>query len=136
VGYADIAIKNPGHWIFEGTGLKDGDSLKHLVGWEYHGFPLKKDSSIAVLGIGKIETNRFSSNDPPDHAMVMYTAEKGNFVFNAGTCFWSLPLSSPPGYKNPVNNQGELGKEVIDFTREDPRIQKITKNLLDRAIRM
>jgi hypothetical protein len=36
---------------------------------------------------------------------LLYT--KGNFVFNAGTCFWSMLLSMPPGYQKPVCNQGE-----------------------------
>ena len=134
VGYGDIVLRNTNHWIFEGTGIKEGDTLKDLVGWEYHGYPLKKDSTLVVLGIGKLSPNKFSGPDAPDHAMVMYTAAKGNYVFNAGTCFWSLPLSSPPGYQNPVNNQGELGKDVLDFTKEDPRIQRIMKNLLERAV--
>ncbi|MEO5599827.1 MAG: N,N-dimethylformamidase beta subunit family domain-containing protein [Cyclobacteriaceae bacterium] len=134
VGYADIIVQNADHWIYEGTGVKNGDLLEDLVGWEYHGYPLKRDSSLTVLGIGKIKPNKHGNPDAPDHAMVMYTAKKGNFVFNAGTCFWSLPLSKPPGYQNPVNNQGELGKEVIDFTKAAPRIQRITKNLLDRAV--
>ena len=134
VGYTDIVIKNADHWIFEGTGIQEGDSLKDMVGWEYHGYPLKKDSTLVLLGLGKIKPNKHGDPEAPDHAMVIYTTEKGNFVFNAGTCFWSLPLSSPPGYKNPVNNQGELGKQVINFTKEDPRIQRITKNLLDRAV--
>ena len=135
VGYADISIRNPDHWVFEGTGLKEGDKLKDLVGWEYHGYPLKKDSTLMVLGVGKIKPSKFKNPEAPDHAMVLYTAAKGNFVFNAGTCFWSLPLSSPPGYKNPVDNEGELGKRVMDFSHEDSRIQRITKNLLDHAIR-
>ena len=27
----------PEHWIFEGTGMKKGDRIRGLVGWEYHG---------------------------------------------------------------------------------------------------
>jgi hypothetical protein len=134
VGYADIVVRNSDHWIFEGTGLHNGDTLKDIVGWEYHGFPLKKDSSLVILGTGKIKPNKFADDNPPDHAMVIYTAAKGNFVFNAGSCFWNLPLSNPPGFRNPVNNQGDLGKETIDFTREDVRIQRITDNLLRKAI--
>jgi hypothetical protein len=134
VGYSDIVVRNTGHWIFEGTGLADGDTLKDMVGWEYHGFPLKKDSSLVILGTGELQPNKFSSNDAPDHAMVIYTAAKGNFVFNAGSCFWNLPLAAPPGYKEPVNNQGDLGKRTFDFSKGDARVQRITKNLLDRAV--
>jgi hypothetical protein len=34
-------------------------------------------------------------------------------------------LSSPPGFQNPPRK---------DFRRNDPRIQRITKNILDRMI--
>ena len=29
----------PDHWIFAGTGMKKGDRIPGLVGWEYHGDP-------------------------------------------------------------------------------------------------
>ncbi|HYG20196.1 MAG TPA: N,N-dimethylformamidase beta subunit family domain-containing protein [Ohtaekwangia sp.] len=134
VGYADIVCAHTDHWLFAGTGLKDGDTLKHLVGWEYHGYPLRKDSSLIVLGRSRIKPNKFASENAKDHAMTIYRAEKGNFVFNAGTCFWPLPLSTPPGFKNPVNNQGDMGKAVIDFTTDDPAVQRMTKNLLGKAL--
>src|SRR6266542_2282355 len=39
VGLADWKCTAPEHWLFKGTGMKKGDSIKDLVGWEYHGFP-------------------------------------------------------------------------------------------------
>ncbi|HEX6227462.1 MAG TPA: N,N-dimethylformamidase beta subunit family domain-containing protein [Chryseolinea sp.] len=135
VGYGDIVWKNTGHWLFEGTGIKDGDATKELIGWEYHGFPVKKDSSLIVVGSGKILPNKFANENPPDHAVTIYAGPKGNFVFNAGTCFWNLALSTPPGFQTPVNNQGDLGKKIVAYAKEDPRIQRLTKNLLDNAIR-
>ena len=33
-GGADWACSKPDHWIFEGTGMKAGDSIPGLVGWE------------------------------------------------------------------------------------------------------
>lgn len=135
VGYGDLVFRNTDHWIFEGTGIAEGDTARELVGWEYHGYPLKEDTTMKVLGIGKIMPNKFARENAPDQAMTIYTAAKGNFVFNAGTCFWNLPLSTPPGFQTPVNNQGELGKQVVNYVKEDKRIQKITANLLDRAIR-
>jgi hypothetical protein len=135
VGYGDIALQNTDHWIYGGVGIQDGDTLEDLVGWEYHGYPLKEDTSLIVLGTGKIEPNKFADDNPPDHAMTIYTAAKGNFVFNAGTCFWPLALSTPPGFKNPVNNQGDQGKSVIDFTRGNSKVERITKNLLERALK-
>lgn len=134
VGYADVVFQNTDHWIFEGTGISEGDTAKELVGWEYHGYPLKKDSSLVVLGTGKIKPNKFADDNPQDHAITIYTAQSGNFVFNAGTCIWSLPLSTPPGFQTPVNNQGDLGKQVLGYRKDDGRIQRMTRNLLERAI--
>ena len=134
VGYGDIVLKNTKHWIYEGSGVEQDSILKDLLGWEYHGYPVKKDSSLVVLGSTKPTPNKFTDADAPDHTVTIYTASKGNFVFNAGTCLWSMPLSNPPGVMRPVNNQGELGKKTMNYKSEDPRIQRITKNLLDRAI--
>ena len=59
------------------------------------------------------------------YATTIYTAPKGNLVFNAGTCWWNVVLSSPPGFQSPPRK---------DFLRNDARIQRITKNVLDRMI--
>ncbi len=134
VGYSDYVCTMPDHWIYEGTGMQKGDKIIDLVGWEYHGFPVKEDSSLLILARNKIFPNKFGNPDAEDHAATIYTAEKGNFVFNAGTCFWSLPLSSPPGFQNPVNNQEEMGHKICDFTKDDSRVQQITRNLLAKAL--
>jgi hypothetical protein len=133
VGYGAIVISAADHWAFEGTGVRNGDTLEDMIGWEYHGLPLKKDPSLVILGQGKIQPNKFADDDAPDHAMVIYTAPKGNFVFNAGTCFWNMPLSTPPGFKNPVNNQGDDGKRTIDFTKGNKVVERVTRNLLERV---
>ncbi|MEX0884400.1 MAG: N,N-dimethylformamidase beta subunit family domain-containing protein, partial [Cyclobacteriaceae bacterium] len=36
-GGGDWIITKPDHWIFEGTGIKNGDRIRGLIGWEYHG---------------------------------------------------------------------------------------------------
>jgi hypothetical protein len=122
VGAADWTCKAPDHWVFAGTGMKEGDSIPQLVGWEYHGPPMKNDPSLVVLASGK--TKRYREQTDREYAAVIYTAPKGNFVFNAATCWWNMLLARPPGAANPPNT---------DFSKEDGRVQKITKNLLDRA---
>jgi hypothetical protein len=124
VGAADWTCRAPDHWMFEGTGMKDGDSIPQLVGWEYHGPPMRDDPSLVVLARGK--TRRGQQETNREYASVLYTAPKGNFVFNAATCWWNMPLSRPPGAVNPPRT---------DFSREDRRVQRITKNLLDRMLR-
>ncbi|HEU5117946.1 MAG TPA: N,N-dimethylformamidase beta subunit family domain-containing protein [Isosphaeraceae bacterium] len=120
VGLGDWVCRKPSHWLFEGSGMKEGDRISQLVGWEYHGYPLREGGDLEVLATG--ETNQ--TNDPP-YAATIYSAERGNFVFNAATCWWSMLLSRPPGAQNPPNK---------DFRKPDPRVEQITRNLLNRMI--
>lgn len=121
VGMADWVCVAPEHWVFSGTGMRNGDSIRDLVGWEYHGEPLKEDPSLVVLATSPL---RDKADDPPQAATI-YEGAGGNIVFNAGTCWWSMALSSPPGYVNPRNR---------DFREDDKRVQQITRNVLDRMI--
>jgi hypothetical protein len=122
VGLGNWTVKQANHWLFEQTGLKNGDVIPDLVGWEYHGPPLRNDPSLVVLAQSKLDDKW--KPDPDTYATTIYNGPKGNFVFNAATCWWSMPLSSPPGFRNPP------GK---DFIKEDVRVQQMTRNLLNRA---
>lgn len=65
---------------------------------------------------------------PQKWTATLYPGPKGNFVFNAATIFWAQGLSTPPGHVLPWSH----------FNRPhgpDLRIQKITENLLQRAIK-
>jgi hypothetical protein len=134
VGYTSFVCKAPHHWLFENTGMKQNDSIENFVGWEYHGLPLGDNKNTVVVAQNKIQPNKFRDKEAPDHAATVYTTEKGNFVFNAGTCWWSMLLAAPPGYQNPVNNQGPQNYKVIDFSKGDKRVQQMTKNLLSRCL--
>ncbi len=123
VGFADWTSDNAEHWAFDGTNMKPGDRVAQLVGWEYHGAPLATHPGLVVLSEGPVYAA--SGERTGKYATTLYTARKGNFVFNAGTCWWNVVLSSPPGFQNPPRK---------DFRRNDPRIQRITKNILDRMI--
>jgi N,N-dimethylformamidase beta subunit-like, C-terminal len=122
VGMADWVCEKPDHWVFAGTEMKKGDAIPNLVGWEYHGQPVGSSPSMVVLATSPI---RGRPNSPP-HTGTIYEGPKGNVVFNAGTCWWNMVLSSPPGFINPPNR---------DFSNDDPRVQQITRNILDRMIK-
>jgi hypothetical protein len=124
VGLGDWIVKAPGHWLFDGTGMRAGDRIPGLVGWEYHGPPLRDDPSLVVVAGGPVVDMQGRTQDR-EFAAVVYDGPAGNVVFNAGTCWWSMVLASPPGFANPPNK---------DFTRDDPRVQRITRNLLARMI--
>ena len=100
VGFADWTSDNPEHWAFEGTNMKKGDRVAQLVGWEYHGAPLGKHPDLVVLSEGPV----YGANGREAHRHVRDDAlhgAQGNLVFNAGTCWWNVVLSSPPGFQNP-----------------------------------
>ncbi len=50
-GGGDWVVAKPEHWMFEGTGLKNGDRIPGLIGWEYHGDPPKL-SGLEVVAAG------------------------------------------------------------------------------------
>ncbi|HEY5744923.1 MAG TPA: N,N-dimethylformamidase beta subunit family domain-containing protein [Chryseolinea sp.] len=125
VGLADWICAAPDHWAFEGTDMKKGDRVKQLVGWEFHGPPLpEKAKNLVVLAEGFV-TKYDGTSTNRKYASTIYTAEKGNFVFNAATCWWNKVLSAPPAYMNPP---------YMFFAEGDERIRKITKNILNRMI--
>ena len=122
-GGGDWTVVKPEHWIFEGTGMKKGDRIPGLIGWEYHGDP----AEIPGLEIVAAGTAWVGGEKPQQWTATIYPGPKGNFVFNASTIFWSQGLSAPPGHMLPWSH----------WTRPhgpDDRVQRITHNLLDRAI--
>jgi hypothetical protein len=124
VGFADWTCDRPDHWVFEGTKMNKGDAVAQLVGWEYHGPPLGKHADLVVLSEGTVYGWN-GERRKGTYATTIYTTPKGNLVFDAGTCWWNVLLSTPPGFQNPPRRE---------FRRSDARIQRITKNLLDRMI--
>jgi hypothetical protein len=61
----------------------------------------------------------------------IYTGAKGNFVFQAGTCYWPLFLARTPAYQDPYPQRGP----VIDVSTPDPRVQRMTLNLFKKALK-
>jgi hypothetical protein len=123
-GGGDWTCAKPEHWVFEGTGLKKGDSIRGLVGWEHHGAPAKIPGN-EVVAEGLVWTGGVT---PVPYTATLYPGPKGNFVFNAATVFWAQGLSSPPGHMLPWTHWARP-------SGPDPRVQRITQNLLQRAIR-
>ena len=123
-GGADWACMLPDHWIFEGTGMRRGDAVPGLVGWEWHGDPAPIPG-LEIVASGPTQDAPGKPNGGVFTATV-YPGPKGNFVFNAATIWWGDGLSEPPGYVRPSVYTTPHGP--------DPRIQQITRNLLSRAL--
>ena len=114
----------PDHWLFAGTGMKKGDSIKNLLGWEWHGAPAMSLPGMQVVAEGDAIIN---SKKVGHYTATVYDGPKGNVVFNAATIWWANGLSSPPGHKNP-------SRHGITQQGPDERVQKITHNLFQRMI--
>ena len=132
-GYGDWTVINPDHWVYNGTGLQAGDKLPGLLGWEYHGAPFKDVPGLTLLAHSELFGNEAEpanfmwEESDGRHAAIIYPGGHGNWVFNAGTIWWAEGLSSPPGHIPAVGIGGRP-------QGTDPRVQRMTRNLLDRCI--
>lgn len=123
-GGADWACSLPDHWIFEGTGMKAGDAIPGLVGWEWHGDPAPIPG-LEIVSTGPTQSAPGKLNGG-QYTATVYPGPKGNIVFNASTIWWADGLSAPPGYVRPSVYTSPQGP--------DPRVQRITKNVLSRML--
>ncbi|MBL9084409.1 MAG: hypothetical protein JNK76_21590, partial [Planctomycetales bacterium] len=121
-GGGDWTVTKPEHWMFAGTGLKPGDRIPGLVGWEYHGGPADLPGlEIVAEGRAWVGGTKLST-----WAATIYPGPKQNFVFNAATIFWCQDLAMPPGHTLPWSHWSRPHGP-------DSRVQRITHNLLERA---
>lgn len=124
-GGGDWIVTKPEHWIFEGTGMKKGDRIPGIVGWEYHGDPPKDIPGLEVVAAG---TAWVGGVRPQQWTATIYPGPKGNFVFNASTIFWCQDLGSPPGHILPWSHWSRPHGP-------DARVERITHNVLKRALK-
>ena len=116
------------HWLYEGTGLRDGDRLVNLVGQEYDSyFPELANQGTVILARSPIDAvidaghrpGRYVS--PAIHNATIYTANSGATVFAAGTFQWSWALDQ-------FGDRSYRGAA----TPFDERVVRMTQNLFDR----
>jgi hypothetical protein len=120
-GGGDWVCRKPNHWLFARSGMKEGDGIPGLVGWEWHGDPAPIPG-LEVVASGKTQCPR--PHGEGTFTATIYPGPKNNFVFNAATIWWADGLSEPPGYVRPAVYTRPRGP--------DPRVQRITANLLER----
>ena len=123
-GGGDWVVEKPDHWIFAGTDMKKGDAIPGLIGWEYHGDPPADIPGLEVVAKGIALQGGVN---PQNWTATIYPGPKDNFVFNASTIFWCQDLSRPPGHMLPWSHWSRPHGP-------DERVQRITQNVLQRAI--
>ena len=125
---ADWVVVGSDHWLYEGTGLRDGDHLVNLIGQEYDTFfPQYAPPGTKILARSPVEAviNGILPGgqpaDPNVQTATIYTADSGATVFAAGTFQWSWALD---GY-------GDRSYRGV-ATPRDERVVRMTRNLFDR----
>lgn len=86
----DIVVKNTNHWLFAGTGLKDGDILTGLCGYEADSITPDSPSNIVVLAESPIDTGEVVGF----HNMTVYEHSSGAIVFATGSMQWAWGLDN------------------------------------------
>ncbi len=125
IGGGNWICAQPEHWFYEGTGMKKGETIEGLVGWEWHGLPARDLPGMEVLAEGQMmpKNPRYRP-----HAATIYDGPKNNVVFNAGTIWWAQGLSSPPGHVLPAHAHAKP-------QGPDKRVQRMMKNVFDQFIK-
>ena len=110
-------VTNSGHWIYQGTGFKDGDTVPGIVGYEmdrlWSGYPQPNALSQTLLGNSPFT---YGSGTTDYANASLYQAPSGAWVFASGTSSW------------------DWGLDNVDNNLMDPRIQRTTANLLNAFI--
>ncbi|GAC1543332.1 MAG: hypothetical protein NVS3B10_07590 [Polyangiales bacterium] len=132
-------VDNSSHWIYAGTGLKDGDILPLIVGYEMDN--LRDTSTYASRPPTQVKlahtdaTFAAHKDSAPGAAGVFnaqyYQAKSGAHVFATGTINWGWGLERPD-----VGQWGgiALDTKVSNGSRLDAVVSQITTNVLDKMI--
>jgi hypothetical protein len=123
-GGADWTCVNEKHWLFDGTGLRNGESINGLVGWEHHGLPADIPG-LEVLARGPVFSG--GKSQKVEYTSTIHAGPRGNTIFNAATIWWSIGLSEPPGFQRPTAHG-------ITPPPPDVRVQRMTHNLFRRFL--
>src|SRR5207302_457515 len=115
---APYVVTNSSSWVYQGTGLADGDSIPSIVGYEMDSSMSSAPLPTSVAGTYQVLSrspfvDSFSGTTGIANSSI-YQAPSGAWVFGAGTTSWSWGL--------------DLDGVV------DPRIQRMTANLLNRFL--
>ena len=116
----DIVVSDASHWAFAGTGVRNGDPLPGLLGYEvdamYGGGPpaIERLAHSPFVDRGANGRTRYAD-------MTIYTAPSGAIVFATGSMQWNWGLD---GYNAPKWHT----------LRTSAAAQQITRNVLSRML--
>ena len=94
----DYVVTNSAHWVYAGTGFRDGDVVPGIVGYEADAlmpnYPPPNSANQTLLSQSPLRRQR---RDDSHANSSIYQAPSGAWVFAAGTISWSWALDDVPG---------------------------------------
>ncbi|HYP76291.1 MAG TPA: N,N-dimethylformamidase beta subunit family domain-containing protein [Polyangiaceae bacterium] len=107
-----FVVTEPDHWLYEGTGVKAGDSLGNIVGYEWD---MVSDNHVSPenLEIVAASPALHEYGYTSQHHSTVFYPTASSFVFAAGTIGWARGLS--------------------DDGVASAKVQRVTENILSRA---
>lgn len=126
--YGDWVVTKPEHWVYQGLEARAGDRIPGIIGWEYNWIPAEI-RGLEVVASSPLYPRNTANAKNQRHDAVVFPCSKGNWVFNAGTIWWTEGLSCPPGHI-PARVSGMGGTLGVHTW-----VQRITSNVLNRMIK-
>ena len=116
---APFVVHGADHWLFNGTGVKNGDSFDHLVGVEYDRVTPDQPTPrpLEIVAHSPLVCNGRSSHSD----MAYYTVPSGAGVFASGTMRWVEGLMA--GTRDDGGDHG-MNAHTRDF------VTRTTENLM------
>lgn len=139
----DLIVTNTDHWMFDGTGLEDGDRLIGLVGYEADKLGDHTPNNLIVVGESPtcpavcrsrgrgaceapVTAPCFCGESPAGESgvsnMTIYETDLGTTVFATGTIQWAWGLDD---YESPQDT-------TLHCSRVQASAQKITHNIFSK----
>jgi hypothetical protein len=119
MGAGDWTCVRPDHWVLAGSGMRRGDSVPGLVGWETRGL-VGEVRDVEVIAAGTV-SSRWGYRAVRGHRVPGRPRQRR---VQRGHDLLAEALSEPPGYLRP--------SEYVPRHGPDPRVQAITRNVLGR----
>lgn len=125
----DIVVENTSHWVFSNTGLKPGDHLPGLLGYE-----VDRMFSAFPPGTVRLAHSPFNNGGITDYSdMTIYQAASGAYVFSTGTMEWAYGLDDTGTRESPRPPGGWISAAAQQITRNV--LQKFIAQPKRRAVR-
>ncbi|MEW1550604.1 N,N-dimethylformamidase beta subunit family domain-containing protein [Streptomyces tsukubensis] len=119
-----LVVRQPGHWLWRGTGVRDGEQFPHLVGVEADGYDAASpapEGRRTLLAESRYQDSKQAKTKIQQTAVTEHAG--GGMVFMAGTFHWPLTLVDDDIYARNAVKANAVTKA---------KIRRATANLVSR----